>query len=721
MASMNVAVVLRLVDRLSGRSRAPVRSLNDIAKAARTVGQAGSRMERPFTAALDRMGRALHRFQVRMQHFMSRGGLDAALQANAGQLGQLRGQLVSTGLFAAPAVLPFKRLADTELALTRIGQIAEWKPGLFASNLTALDADLRRIADSTYQSTNKLAGGLNFLVASGLSEADAKGGIFTIGKVATATGAEIEDLSAAAFALGQNLKIDPSGWMRAFNIMHQGGKMGGFELKDMARWFPELTTDMAYFGMQGEQAVTDLVASLEIVKRGSASADTAANNLANVFQKVFIKETEQNFKKYAKIDFRNVMHKAITEGKNPILEVLRLVDAYVDKHKDNSLVIGDLFADRQAMAGIKALLKHAEALGDMRADLSKAANDDVVQRDFETTITTLTFQFKRWMIALDKLSNTISTKVLGETKGLFGVLIEWTEKLERLAATFPKTTARLLQGAALLFGGVLAFKLGRFIWGVLAWVGLAVLRFARWLGGIKRLRASLQGFLAVGRSFIGGWRSVGGMIGGLFTAAAMTGFLARIGLLRRALTGLGRLAGFLLGPWGAVATGLLFLIPDSWWEKAGNALRWGFDQLKGIVSAAADAITGLINRIRDAINSLSNISIGSGVAKGGPSTMEGFPGVSGGRARGGSVTAGRLYAVGERGPELFQPSRTGRIIAPYRLGHAGATFAGRAGASVAVSATFHIHGATDPNAVASAVSRRLNQIARGGLHDGVYD
>jgi hypothetical protein len=170
-----------------------------------------------------------------------------------------------------------------------------------------------------------------------------------------------------------------------------------------------------------------------------------------------------------------------------------------------------------------------------------------------------------------------------------------------------------------------------------------------------------------------------------------------------------------------VATGLLFLIPDSWWEKAGNALRWGFDQLKSIVSAAADAITGLINRIRDAINSLSNISIGSGVAKGGPSTMEGFPGVSGARARGGSVYAGRLYSVGERGPELFQPSRTGRIIAPYRLGQAGATFAGRADAPVAVSATFHIHGATDPNAVARAVSRRLNQIARGSLHDGVHD
>jgi TP901 family phage tail tape measure protein len=716
MASMNVAVVLRLVDRLSGRSRAPVRSLNDIAKAARNVGRAGSQMERPFTAALDRMGRALHRFQVRMQHFMSRGGLDAAIEANAGQLSKLRGQLLSTGLVAAPAALPFKRLADTELALTRIGQIAQWKPGEFAKNLTALDADLRRIADSTYQNAGQLAQGLNLLVATGMSEADAKGGIFSVGKVATATGAEIEDLSAAAFALRQNLNIDPAGWIRAFNIMHQGGKMGGFELKDMASWFPSLTTDMSFFGMQGEQAVTDLVAFLEIAKRAAGTADEAANNIRNVFQKIFIKETEQNFKKYAKINFQEVMHKAITDGKNPILEVLRLVDAYVEKHKDNKLFIGDLFADQQAMAGIKALLKHAEALGDMRAELRKAADEDVIQVDFETTIRTLTFQFKRWMIALDKLSNTISSKGLGQTKGLFGILIEWTEKLERLAATYPETTARLLQGAALLFGGALAFKLGRFIWGILAWAALGILRFARWLGGINRLRAGLVGLAVAARFVFGGWRSMAGLIGGALTAAAVIGLVSRIGLLRGALVGLGRAASFLLGPWGMVAAGLIYLIPDGWWTRAGELLSQGFDFLKSIVSGAANAIIGLIDHIRSAINSLSNLSIG-GAATGGPSTMEGFPGVGGARARGGSVAAGRLYAVGERGPELFTPSRSGRIIAPYRLAQAGATFAGRGG-SPSVSATFHIHGATDPNAVASAVSRRLNQIARSAVHDG---
>jgi TP901 family phage tail tape measure protein len=717
MASMNVAVVLRLVDQLTGRSRQPVRSLNAIADAARNVGRAGSQMERPFTASLDRMGRALQRVQTRMQQFMSRGGLDTALEANAGQLGRLRGQLMSTGLIAAPTMFPLKRLADTELALTRIGQIAGWETGAFAKNLTDLDADLRRIADSTYQNASTLAQGLNFLVATGMSEADAKGGVFTIGKVATATGAEIEDLSAAAYALRQNLNIDPSRWLKAFNIMHQGGKLGGFELKDMARWFPELTTNMSFFGMQGERAVTDLVAMLEIARRGARDADQAANNLANVIQKVFLKETEQNFKKYAKVDFREAMQKAVADGKNPILEVLRLVDDYAQK---NPFKVGDLFADRQALDGIKVLLRDAKELGDIQAKLTKAADDDVIERDFETTIKTLTYQWRRWVIALDKLGNTISSKVLGQTKGLFGRLIDWTEKLERLAATYPETTALLLQGAAMLFGGAVLVKLGQLFWGIIKWAGLGAVVFLRWLGTLNQLRAGFLGLLAVGRSFIGGWRSLGGLIGGLITGAAAIGIASRFGLLRGALIGLGAAARFLLGPWAALAAGLLYLIPHGWWTKGGELLGQGFEILKGIVSSAADAITGLINRIRNAIDALSNLSFGSGVPSGNaPSTMEGFPGVDGARARGGSVYAGRLYTVGERGPELFSPSRTGRIIAPYRLAGAGSGDAGSA--SIAVSATFHIHGAADPNAVARIVSRRLNQIARSAVHDGVYD
>ena len=57
------------------------------------------------------------------------------------------------------------------------------------------------------------------------------------------------------------------------------------------------------------------------------------------------------------------------------------------------------------------------------------------------------------------------------------------------------------------------------------------------------------------------------------------------------------------------------------------------------------------------------------------STLESFSGggggggggVSGARAMGGSVEAGKTYLVGERGPELFTPSFSGNVTANRKL------------------------------------------------------
>ena len=50
-------------------------------------------------------------------------------------------------------------------------------------------------------------------------------------------------------------------------------------------------------------------------------------------------------------------------------------------------------------------------------------------------------------------------------------------------------------------------------------------------------------------------------------------------------------------------------------------------------------------------------------------TMTGFPGL----ANGGTATAGRPYIVGERGPELFVPGRTGTVVPNHAMGGANVT------------------------------------------------
>jgi hypothetical protein len=69
-----------------------------------------------------------------------------------------------------------------------------------------------------------------------------------------------------------------------------------------------------------------------------------------------------------------------------------------------------------------------------------------------------------------------------------------------------------------------------------------------------------------------------------------------------------------------------------------------------------------------------------------------------GRATGGSVTAGRAYMVGERGPELFVPTASGRVEANT----------GPAGRGV----TVNVNVAAPREATAAAMRQTGNQVAR---------
>ena len=88
---------------------------------------------------------------------------------------------------------------------------------------------------------------------------------------------------------------------------------------------------------------------------------------------------------------------------------------------------------------------------------------------------------------------------------------------------------------------------------------------------------------------------------------------------------------------------------------------FGFEELKGVALSALDAIAGAA--LKAGMGSLFG---GSGLLGNGGGLGEALAGLVGGlpgRATGGPVSPGRAYVVGERGPELFVPSSSGRVEA----------------------------------------------------------
>jgi len=83
---------------------------------------------------------------------------------------------------------------------------------------------------------------------------------------------------------------------------------------------------------------------------------------------------------------------------------------------------------------------------------------------------------------------------------------------------------------------------------------------------------------------------------------------------------------------------------------------FGFEELKGVALSALDAIAGAA--VKAGMQSLFGGS-GGGLGEALAGLVGGLPG----RATGGPVSPGRAYVVGERGPELFVPSSSGRVEA----------------------------------------------------------
>ncbi|HEX8383376.1 MAG TPA: tail tape measure protein [Sphingomonas sp.] len=110
-------------------------------------------------------------------------------------------------------------------------------------------------------------------------------------------------------------------------------------------------------------------------------------------------------------------------------------------------------------------------------------------------------------------------------------------------------------------------------------------------------------------------------------------------------------------------------------ERAGRAVegalgrairtgRLGFEDLKRVALSTLAEIAAA--SVRDGLGAL--LGGGSGGAGGGlaalfGSLVAGAGGGAPGRSTGGPVSPGRAYVVGERGPELFVPSASGRVVA----------------------------------------------------------
>ena len=167
------------------------------------------------------------------------------------------------------------------------------------------------------------------LVGTGaFSKAEAGQLLPVVMKTAVASGADSTDLVQAAEKMKVNFDLKPEEIALALSKVMRGGKEGGFEIKDAAKWIGPLAP--LFKGYKGMAGVEAMVTMLQQVRSTAGSNDEAANNLRNFVQKMPADSTRKEFAKQG-IDLDAERAEGAVRGESPIDVYMRLLEKVMAK------------------------------------------------------------------------------------------------------------------------------------------------------------------------------------------------------------------------------------------------------------------------------------------------------------------------------------------------------------------------------------------------------
>lgn len=361
------------------------------------------------------------------------GQINHSVGQLGGALAQLGGAWASLrGISAAVSIA-----SDMEHELKQAGITA----GMTNEEIAALKDHLRDLAvpERTNQSMGDLLKAFNSLVSAGMDKAQAKAMLESLGRTATATQADVDDLAKTAFVLNDTLGIKPEGMAKALDQLAYAGQQGSFELKSMARYFPTLGGSAKALGLQGAEAVTTLGAALQIAMKKAADPSEAANNMKNFMAKIMAPETLKKFKEHG-VNLVRVRDEAIKNGQNPFEALLEQVNK---KTKGGQIdLLGQFFGDMQVQDFIQPMLANFEKYKQLKADIGKASG--TVDTDFARMMETNKELLKGFNAQLNKLSEAVGAALLPPFNAVLRIITPVVTVLGDMANASPATASALV-------------------------------------------------------------------------------------------------------------------------------------------------------------------------------------------------------------------------------------------------------------------------------------
>lgn len=369
MAKLTAEMVIDLRDNTGRSTQTVIGNLSRLRKAERDydLAKMGLRLNREQRAHEDLIrARAMAHAQAEEEALMRRRN---SITMMAGLANPIALTLAAT---AAGGAMAFKNYADVERQVNRIVINA----GKSADMINPTIGHLQQLAGATHQSFGSVVEGLETLIASGRELDESMAFLPSVAMTAQASGSAISDIALSADALSNSLGITSGEMQKAFDILVSGGKLGKFELKDMAQYLPSLTPAFAALGYKGNEGLMKLVAALQVVRNQTGSSSEAATLLSNVLNKMYTADTAKKFKDMG-INLPKALDKARAEGRD-VLEVFQQLAFEAVKGDLSKLPL--LFTDAEMLKGMRALMTSGEQYKTLMASLGDV--DGSALKDF---------------------------------------------------------------------------------------------------------------------------------------------------------------------------------------------------------------------------------------------------------------------------------------------------------------------------------------------------
>jgi TP901 family phage tail tape measure protein len=562
--------------------------------------------------------------------------------------------------------------ARFELILSDIGKTANIGQG----ELKALSGELLRLSgrNLTNLAPEKLAAGIQDLVAQGLELNDAVASMETLGKVATATNSDLLDVTKTGFQLQNALKIRPTELKATFDALAFAGKQGAFELKDMAQFMPTIAAAAGSLGIQGKKGAIELAAMMQMVRKDAPDAGQAATRLTDAMLKMTAPDAVRRFAKFG-VNIEQVLADAQKKGINPMEAALDQLQRVTG---GDVFKLSQIFGDKEAKLALMSLMKYRKEYEKLKADAGGSAAAGTVDKDFQRSLATFQGTLTSFQNSAQRLGIAVGNSLLPPLTRMAEIITPVAEGIGAWAVANPALATGITAIAAGLAGLVIALPVIAGIISAIGTIGTAI-------GGVTAAFPALAGIGTV-IAVAGGpiTAIIAGIVGIGLAIKAVVDYWPEISTaatrawwqikavwtqFTKWIGGVFNQALGVIRQWGPKVLGVMFPVPAMiirLFTSSGIGQKIMTAIINGLKSKAGELFGWIRNTWKNITSFFSGADAGApqpgAEAAAAAGSRGSRPGQPPGRAMGGPVRAGFPYIVGERRRELFVPGMDGAII-----------------------------------------------------------